>query len=153
MSLFISVDWNNRQLVIRDPPDAIKSRMRLFFIAHLPRSVTVKGMNMSLTLNVLQGVNLEITPVDALGNPAPLDGVPVWEASNLDIISLMPTPDGLSAVALASGSPGTTQIRVTADARLGDEVVPLIALLDLAIVPAEAVSLGLTAGVPFEQTP
>jgi hypothetical protein len=60
---------------------------------------------------------------------------------------LEPAADGLSCVAL-SDQIGVAQVQVTVDADLGPGVRTLTALLDIEVVAAEAISLGVIAGVP-----
>lgn len=105
---------------------------------------------MSLTLSVTQNVGLTITPRDARGNPAPVDGIPVWEISDPSLASLVPSADGLSAYITALGGVGHAQVKVSADARMGPDVRTITGILELELVPAEAITLGITAGEPFE---
>lgn len=108
---------------------------------------------MSLTLSVTQEVAVSIQPVDARGNPAPVDGVPAWAVSDGALLSLAVSDDGLSAVVTALGPVGVAQVTVTADARLGEEVREIVGTLDVTLVAAEAVALKLVPGVPTEQQP
>jgi hypothetical protein len=105
---------------------------------------------MSLTLSVTQKVELQLQPVDIKGNPAPVDGVPVWDVSDPNLVDLVPSVDGLSAVVAAKGDLGHVQISVRADARLGPDVREIMGVLEIDLVPAEAVALGIVAGPPTE---
>lgn len=105
-------------------------------------------IDMALALTDEQKVALSIEPKTAAGNPARLDGVPVWSVSDAEFLTLEVAPDGLSAVATTTGKLGVCQIQVTADADLGDGVRELTALLDIQLVAAEAVTLGIVAGTP-----
>lgn len=105
---------------------------------------------MSVTLTVTQQVELFLRPIDVRGNPAPVDGIPTWETSDSNLIDLVPSIDGLSAVVKARGGVGHVQITAVADARLGPEVRTLAGVLEIDLVPAEAVSLGLFASAPTE---
>lgn len=105
---------------------------------------------MSVTLTVTQQVELFLQPVDARGNPAPVDGIPTWETSDSNLIDLIPSIDGLSAVVKARGGVGHVQISAVADARLGPDVRTIAGILEIDLVPAEAVALGLVAGAPTE---
>lgn len=107
---------------------------------------------MSLTLSVLQEVTADIQPVDARGNPAPVDGVPVWSVSDPAILSVRVSDNGLSAVITPTGGLGNAQVTVTADARLGEEVRAIVGTGDLTVVAAEASALRLAFGVPTDIT-
>lgn len=89
--------------------------------------------------------------LDKKGNPAPVQGVPVWATSDATILSVTPEADGLSATIVANGPLGTAQVSVTADADLGDGVKPVVGTLDVNIVAGEAVSANISAGTPTEQ--
>lgn len=82
-----------------------------------------------------------IRAVDAKGNPAPLDGIPAWSTSDDTLLTVTPAVDGLSAQIAAVGPLGATQLKVTADARMGPEVVEIMGVLDIDIVAGEAVSI------------
>jgi hypothetical protein len=103
---------------------------------------------MTIILTDEQKVSLSIKPLTAAGNPARVDGIPAWAVSDTNVLSLVVAPDGLSAVAVANGPIGLSQVSVVADADLGAGVKELVATLDVQVVPAEAVSLGVTAGAP-----
>ncbi len=106
---------------------------------------------MSLTLSVTQKAVLSVLPVDIKGNPAPLDGAPVWDASDPSLINVIPSIDGYSAVISARGGVGHVQVSVRADARMGPDVREIIGILEIELVPAEAATLGIVAGEPMEQ--
>jgi hypothetical protein len=97
-----------------------------------------------------QKVTFSISPKDAKGNPAAVDGVPVWTNSNPLVGTLTPAADGLSAEFVAS-IPGTTTVAAKADADLGAGVTDLAATADVTVVPGAAVTMDLTAGDPSDQ--
>ena len=103
---------------------------------------------MSVVLKDNQRVAVAVSPVDARGNPAPVDGVPVWAVVGPAILTLETAADGLSCVATTTGELGVTQLTVTADADLGEGVVAITGLLDVEVVAGAAVALNVTAGVP-----
>ena len=105
---------------------------------------------MSLILSVVQQVTLSIAPVDVKGNPAPIDGAPAWSVIDPTIATLAVAPDGLSAELIAA-TVGHVQVTVSADARLGPDVSTITGVLEVDVVAAEAVSLGITAGEPVNQ--
>ena len=80
-----------------------------------------------------------LKPVDTEGNPAPVDGLPVWEAALPELVKL--------TVRIAPVGPlGATQITVSADVRLGPEVKTVQDVIEVVVTGGEAVSLGLTDG-------
>lgn len=121
----------------------------LIFIAELEGQVTYGATTMEMTTH--QQVHLSIQPVDKRGNPAKVDGVPVWLTSNSEIVSLAVAADGMSADASAVGPLGRSIVSVTADADLGQGTVELVGAIDIDITPSGAVSLTITAGVPADQ--
>ena len=107
---------------------------------------------MALILTDEQKVQLSIQPVTAAGNPARVDGVPAWSVSDTNVLALDVAPDGLSAWATATGPLGPSQVSVSADADLGEGIRTIAATLDVSVVPAEAVSLAISAGAPELKT-
>ncbi len=93
----------------------------------------------NLVMTDMQKVSLTVEFKDAAGNPASVDGVPVWASSDPSVTVVAAT-DGLSAVATAAGPLGTAQISVT----LGS----LTGTLDIQIVASAAVSVAIVAGTP-----
>lgn len=95
-----------------------------------------------------QQVNVTAAFTTAAGNPANVDGVPVWRSSDEDIVTVTPAADGKSALVVATGELGTAQVSVEADADLGAGTRLITGLLDVEVRAAEAVAAGLTAGTP-----
>lgn len=77
---------------------------------------------------------------DAEGNPATIDGVPVWNPIDPALGTLTPAADGLTAE-FNPGSPSSGQISVTCDADLGEGVKEITGLLDVVVLPGEAVTV------------
>ena len=103
---------------------------------------------MAFTLTDIQQVTLGITAVDARGNPAKLDGAPVWASSDTALLTVVPSEDGLSCVCTAVGPLGTAQVTVNADADLGAGVRELQGLLDIEIIASEALNITIVPGTP-----
>lgn len=101
---------------------------------------------MSLILPIDRVVTLSIQPVDAAGNPAPVDGAPVWASSDEALVTVVAAEDGLSAELRPVGALGLAQISVSADALMGPEIRNLTGLLEVQIVGGEAVALNIVAG-------
>jgi hypothetical protein len=75
--------------------------------------------------------------VDAQGRPAAFDGVPVWESSDSSIVDLRVAEDGMSAWVGSFEAEGAVIVTVTGDARRGEEVVPLVGMLSVAVFPPD----------------
>ena len=103
---------------------------------------------MSLILTDLQKVSLSVAFTSAAGNPAQVDGVPVWLSSNEAVVTVVAAEDGMSAVATTVGPIGEAQVPVSADADLGEGVKPIVGTLDITVIGSEAVFAGLAAGIP-----
>ncbi len=58
------------------------------------------------------------------GQPAPVDGVPVWASSDETVLAVTPAADGKSAV-VDTVAAGTARVTVTADADLGAGVITI----------------------------
>jgi len=99
---------------------------------------------MLVTITSDEKINAILAPLTAAGNPASVDGTPVWTVVSGDA-TLVPATDGLSCY-LVSGSVGNSVITVTADADLGAGVTEITDTIDLAVVSAQASSLGLSFG-------
>jgi hypothetical protein len=101
-----------------------------------------------LVLTDVQKVRVAVRAVSAAGNPAVLDGVPVWSVSDDSVLSLVVGEGGLFVDVFSTGKLGAAQLKVEADADLGDGVRALFGVLDFSVVASEAVNLSVEAGVP-----
>lgn len=104
-----------------------------------------------LILTDIQKVDLSISPKSAVGNPALVDGTPVWTVSDDSVIVLDIDDDGMHAVASTTGKLGSVRISVEVDADLGEGVKTIVGLLDIQVKASEAVSLDVSAGTPTDQ--
>jgi hypothetical protein len=102
-------------------------------------------------LPVSKKVPVSVSFVDSAGNPALIDGVPVWESSDASKVTLDVAADGLSAFVLSAGPIGTAQVSVKADAKMGPDIKEIIGLLDVEIVAGEAVTVVLNPGEAVDQ--
>lgn len=82
--------------------------------------------------------------VDAKGNPATVDGAPVWTSSDETILTVAAAADGMSAVVTPVGPLGTAQIKIDADADMGAGVTDIITLADVEVVAGQAVAGNVT---------
>jgi hypothetical protein len=98
--------------------------------------------------------NVVLTITNSLGQPAPVDGVPVWASSDATVITATAAADGMSGV-VDTVAPGTARITVTADADLGAGVVTLTGVSDDIVVtlgPSHVASvMTLTLGPPADK--
>lgn len=101
---------------------------------------------MLLTITNEQKITVTLNPTTLAGNPATLDGAPVWEALGDGDATIEVAPDGLSATLISGEANINSTFRVTADGVPGEEVGVLTEDITLAVVPASASSLGLVAG-------
>lgn len=102
---------------------------------------------MLITITNEQKVQVTLAPTTEAGNPAVLDGVPVWEVTSGDA-TLDVATDGMSAFLISGAADINSVITVTADADLGEGIVTLTDNIDLAVVNASASALGLVPGTP-----
>ena len=123
-----------------------KPRLRIKFTT--PEGITIGGYKMALSLTTTQKVIATIQPVDSMGMPAVVEGIPVWTSSNPEILTATASADGLSADLVTVGPLGDVQVSVSADADFGDGVNTLTATTDITVQPEEAVSLGISLGTP-----
>src|SRR5262249_46251896 len=65
--------------------------------------------------------NVVLSITNAAGDPAPVEGAPVWASSDETVLSVQPANDGMSAVVLTV-APGTGRVTVSADADVGEGV-------------------------------
>lgn len=101
-----------------------------------------------LVLTDLQKAKLSVKFVDAMGNDAPVEGLPNWSTSDASLVTVAPAADGLSADVVTVGPLGTAQVSVQADADLGEGVVPIAGVLDVQVIGSMAVAATISAGVP-----
>ncbi len=101
---------------------------------------------MALTMKDTEQVVISVTTLDAKGKPAPVQS-PTWESSNPVVLALTPSADGMSCAAVA-GDPGDARVTFTCDSDLGEGVKALAGTLDVTILPGEAVTVVLAAGLP-----
>jgi hypothetical protein len=97
-----------------------------------------------------QKVALSIKPVTKAGNPAPIDGLPLWSLGCEDHLKLEVSEDGLSVVISSLGKLGVCQVNVKADADLGEGVEEITGTVDIEVKAGKAVNVGIEAGAPEE---
>ena len=106
---------------------------------------------MALILTATQQATYAVSFVDSKGNPAPVDGIPVWAVADATVLALEPAADGMSCLVKALGEVGHSQLSVTADAELDEGVTQLVGVDEITVVAAQAVAANLSPGTPEEQ--
>jgi hypothetical protein len=131
---------------IEDEPQ-IRARTTLRYDGFI---ITITGDRMAYTLPVDHEVEVQVAYVDAKGNPAVVDGDPVWSSSDETIITVTAdTTNAMQAMVTPVGPIGNAQVKVEADADLGAGTKSLITLMDVTIVAGEAVAGTITpVGAP-----
>lgn len=84
-------------------------------------------------------VGCTVSYVDAAGNAAVVDGVPVWATDRPDLLTLVATADGMGCDITPVGPLGTAQVTVTADADMGEGLRELVTLGSIDCVAGEAI--------------
>ena len=104
----------------------------------------LKGVKMYQLPDDRLGILLVAQPVTAKGKPARVDGIPVWDQTlGAELFTATPSDDGLSETIVPIDD-GVCQTRFTADADLGEGVVPLVGLFDFEIIEGQAVNVVFT---------
>jgi len=103
-----------------------------------------------LIVKATQRLPLSLSIKDKEGNPAEVQGVPVWSVSDATVGELQVAEDGKSAVLLA-GTPCTGSVSVACDADLGEGVSTVGAQLDITVVAGDAAIVTIEPGTAEEQ--
>jgi len=139
----INIYENGQEQPCLPPADALE----FWFQGLEGSSIRIKGDGMLLITDT-GGARLSIKPVTAAGNPAKVDGVPIWTVADPSLLRLeVDAENPLLATIHAAGPVGTTQVNVQADADLGEGVRAIAGVLDVQIEAGEAVSLDIGAEV------
>lgn len=109
-----------------------------------------KEADFMLQLTDSQKCSLSISPVDAKGQPAPVQGVPTWASSVPATAAVTADVTGLTAEIVA-GTPGIAQVTVSVIPVGGDGVTPITGTLDVTVTGGEATTITITAGTPVAQ--
>jgi hypothetical protein len=107
-----------------------------------------------MEINTDQVVDVTLAITNAAGNPAAVDGVPVWASSDETVIVAAAAVDGMSAV-ITTVAPGTARVTVTADADLGAGTTTLTGVTEDLVVTlgpsSQASVMTLTLGAPRDK--
>jgi len=139
-------------LMYRMPNGEILVTLRLHPMA-VRGVLTIAETGKEFTMEILasdQKVTATVAWLDAKGNPAKVDGIPVWAESGGGVVTLAPAADGMSCE-IAADQIGTAQVSCTGDADLGEGTRSVVVTGDVQVVAGEAVSGSMTFGPPEPQ--
>lgn len=103
-----------------------------------------------MNLKVSQNLPCTIDIKDARGNPALVDGPPVWSVTDAALATVVAAADGMSALVSPIGPMGSFQVQVNADADLGAGVKTIVGTLDIDLVAGDASIVTIAAGAPVD---
>ena len=130
-----------------DKKHRYKPHFKFIVLYRINNQIITSEVSMVVLLDN-QKVSVLIQPVSVKGNPAPLDGVPVWTVTDESLVSVVSAEDGMSAVVTAVGPIGTAQVIVKGDADLGEGLVEITGILDVEILASGAATFVITPGTP-----
>lgn len=105
-------------------------------------------MVVQMFLKVNQNLPMTIAISDKFGNPAKVDGAPVWALTDTALGALQVSEDGMSATLVPQGAVGTLKVQVKCDADLGEGVKEILGELDIELLAGEAEVVAISAGTP-----
>jgi hypothetical protein len=124
---------------------------RVIFTIKVGNSITEGATKVKIKDN--QEFDVAVTFQDAGGQPASVQGTPVWTSDNEAVLTVAPAADGLSAVVSAVGPVGTAQVSVSADADLGDGTTTITGVLDVEVIAGDATLIVLNPGPARDKAP
>lgn len=115
-------------------------------LSHGVFSVRFQGdFNMQLPSD--KSVSASASFVDARGNPAVVEGTPVWGTDRPDLLAIADNGDG-SVTVSPVGPLGSGQVTCTGDADLGEGVVSVVLLGTVEVIAGTAVGGVINFGEP-----
>lgn len=118
----------------------LPSRQQLLTIAFDQFIITAEGDHVMYNLPIDHTVKMQVSYVDAAGNPAQVDGEVEWFPANPEIAAIEVDPNDGTICKVMPVSIGRTQVSAKADADLGEGVRELLTICDIMIVAGEAVA-------------
>lgn len=115
------------------------------YVAVITITGNIGRNDMAYVLQIGQEADLTVAYQDAQGNTANVES-DNWTSSDESVLTVEETDDGEATI--TSVGVGTAQVQLTADARMGEDVAEIRAVLDVEVVAAEAVSATITPGEP-----
>lgn len=117
-------------------------------------TINNEQVNTMLTLTDTQKCALSLDIRTAAGNPAQIDGAPVWAVSDPAVLEVtVDTEDPKKATVRAVGPLGVGQVTVKVDADLGEGVREITGILDVTVLAGSATVVLVASGTPEEQNP
>lgn len=98
-----------------------------------------------MSVQVGETKGMKVTTTDARGNASRVDGAPQWASSDVSILTVTPSVDGMRAD-VTGVAEGTATVTVTVDADLSPGVKNVVGSKDVTVDPAETT----TVTVDFE---
>src|SRR5262245_5884638 len=109
----------------------------------------IKGINMATIAKPNQNASGEVKPQDRHGNPSQVQENSVqYESDNTDVCTVEKDTENEKKFKLNFLSVGFANVKVKADADLGEGVVPIEATLQVVVEPEQAVGFGLDVSEP-----
>lgn len=102
------------------------------------------------TMTNLQKIPFTIDPKDANGTSAPVEDL-TGEALNGADLTFEINPDNLGGFVVSGSTLGAFQIKIKADAKIGDGVDALEETHDIVVTNPQATTLGGTFGTPVSK--
>lgn len=113
---------------------------------------------MAFNVSITDSQQVRVTvsgAVDKKGNPAPLDGLPVFASADTSVCTFEPDgadASGMTGIIVAVGPlASAAAVSITADVQLGDGVKNITENGLVEIKAGEAVGFSVTVGTPEEQ--
>jgi hypothetical protein len=103
-------------------------------------------MPLNIESTTEEKVHIKITPTTTSGNPAALDGTPVWTVDPPATVE--PDADGLGAFIISADAAGVSNWKVEADADLGEGVQTITDGGVYTYNHPQAANLGVVADAP-----
>jgi hypothetical protein len=87
-----------------------------------------------------KGATATLVPKDAQGNPATLNGAPVWSMGTAGVAAITPSADGLSA-SFVSIAPGDTTVNAVCEGDPQAGIDTINATGEIQVLPLEAATV------------
>jgi hypothetical protein len=126
--------------IVEEPEPAVVGK-QVLAIEYEQFTIIVEGDHVMYTLPVDHQVTMQVSYVDAGGNPAKVDGAVSWVSSDPAIAGVVvDAGDSTICSVIPNGPAGQVQVTATADADLGAGVRSLVTVADVDVVAGEAVA-------------
>jgi len=136
------IDWIKSLLGIDQGTDSL-----VFSSVVIDGSIAVKGeLEAMAILNDIQQIVLAVEGRSKRGKVSQVYGVPTWESSTPEILTLEPAADGLSCTVKAAGELGDGNVKVTAQVRAGDPAETRFVEITIPVAASETETLTIVEG-------